>query len=315
MTVELEIPVIDLAGSEGAEREKLCKEIARACEQWGFFQVINHGVDESLRKRVLDVYTDFFYLPPEEKMKFVVPEGSMEGWMHPTLTEPSGFLKNFVGPHTPEFLNNTWLPDLPQHRQQKPTSPSSMQATIGEFVMAAKGVHEKLLKMMAEGLGLESDAFLKHFQNPGVKIRCNFYPFEAKGTNVGANLAHSDASATTLLCDTVSGLEVMRDETWVQVQSRPNGFIVNVGDQLEILSNGRFKSILHRGGRNESKQRLSLACFYFPSSDAVMAPIEELLLDGQLPKYRKVRFGDYFQGFVAKGIERKKQIENMKIRD
>ncbi|KAL3681255.1 hypothetical protein R1sor_024211 [Riccia sorocarpa] len=313
MTVTLEIPVIDLAGSDGAEREKLCKEVVRACEQWGFFQVINHGVDESLKRRALDVYTDFFYLSPEEKMKVVIPEGSLDGWMHPDLEAPGAFLKNFLGPYTPEFLNNTWLPDLPQHRQRLPTNPSSFQSTILEFQKAARGLHENLLQMMAEGLGLESDAFLKHLPNPGMKTRSNFYPLVPADTYVGPNQAHSDASATTLLCDTVSGLEVMSDNAWVQVQSRSDGFIVNVGDQLEILSNGRFKSILHRGSRNTSKERLAVACFYLPNSDSVMAPIEELVVCDQLPKYRAIRFGDYFKSFIDKGNECKGRIEGLKI--
>ncbi|KAL2650445.1 hypothetical protein R1flu_018573 [Riccia fluitans] len=263
MTIKLQIPVIDLAGFEGVERENLCKEIARACEQWGFFQVINHAVDESLMTRALDVYREFYYLPPEEKMKVLLTGGSRDGWQHPTLTEPSDnsqIVKNVVGPSSPEFLDNIWIPDLPQSRHKRPTSPCSFQPTVSEFVMAAKSLHEKLLKMMSEGLGLESDAFMKHLSAPYVSTRSHFYPFPATGTDVdGPYLAHSDAS---------------------------------------ILSNGKYKSVLHRGSRNASKERVSLACFYSPSGAAVMAPIEELHIGGQRPNYRAVRFRDYVKDHV-----------------
>ncbi|KAL3701216.1 hypothetical protein R1sor_019238 [Riccia sorocarpa] len=174
--------------------------------------------------------------------------------------------------------------------------------TVLEFVQAAKGLHEKLVRMMAEGLGLESEAFLRRLLTPEIRIRGKFYPLLPEGTEVGPNLPHSDPFATTLLCDTASGLEVISADTWVQVQSVPNGFIVNVGNQIEILSNGKFKSIRHRAGRNENKERLSLACFCSPENDAVIAPLEEMLVNGQQPKYRTVRYADYFKSFVTKGV-------------
>ncbi|BBN00738.1 protein MpDOXC6 [Marchantia polymorpha subsp. ruderalis] len=314
MTADFEIPVIDLTGSEGPEREKLCKELAKACEEWGFFQVINHGIDESLLKRAQKVYTDFFYLPAEEKMKILIPDDCIEGWKHPTLTASSELLKNISGSKTAEYVNSVWLPDLPQHREKWPTSPPALQPTIVEFVHEAKGLHEKILTMIAEGLGLESDAFVKRFLAPRVSVRSNFYPLRSEEKSEGFVHPHSDVSGTTLLLsDMVAGLEVKKDDSWVQVEPRPNGFVVNVGDLVEILSNGKLRSVLHRGLPNLTMERLSIACFYMANNDAVIAPVEELLDDEHPPKYRSIRFEDYFKAFLAKGNLLKRGLAQVKI--
>ncbi|KAL2641724.1 hypothetical protein R1flu_009311 [Riccia fluitans] len=315
MTVKLEIPVIDLAGSDGAEREKVCKEVVRAAEEWGFFQVINHGVDESLMKKALDVYTEFFHSPLEEKMKVVIPEDSIEGWKHPKLTQTSDYLQHVSSAYSAEYVANSWIPATPRYTKNWPPSPSCLRPTMIDFVNAGTGLHEKLLRMMAEGIGLESDAFVKYFADPRVSIRANFYPLKTDGSFVGSLDPHSDISGTTLLTDFVDGLEVKKDETWVRVHPLPSGFVVNVGDLVEILSNGRFKSVLHRGCPNESKERLSVACFYMPNDNAVLAPLKELLVDGQQTKYKAVRFDEYFESFLANGNNLKGRIQTLKVED
>ncbi|KAL3677790.1 hypothetical protein R1sor_020746 [Riccia sorocarpa] len=315
MTVKLEIPVIDLALSDGAERERLCKEVAKVAEEWGFFQVINHGVDESLMTRTLDVYEDFFHSPVEEKTKAVISEDSIEGWKHPTLTQASEYLQHVASQFSAEYVANSWIPATPKYTKKWPPTPAALRPTSIEFVNAATRLHEKLCRMMAEGLGLESDAFVKHFVDPRVSLRANFYPVKTESNFVGGLAPHSDLCNTTLLIDTVDGLEVKKDDTWVRVKVLPNAFVVNVGDLVEILSNGRLKSCLHRGCPNENKERLSVSCFYMPNDDAVLAPLDELLVDGQTAKYKAVRFADYFESLISKGNLLKDRIEQLRVEE
>ncbi|WP_306665091.1 2-oxoglutarate and iron-dependent oxygenase domain-containing protein, partial [Streptomyces fildesensis] len=72
-----EIPVISLAGIDDGEeiRNEICDKIVRACEDWGIFQVIDHGIDERVIADMTRLARDFFNMPPEEKLRFDMTGG------------------------------------------------------------------------------------------------------------------------------------------------------------------------------------------------------------------------------------------------
>ncbi|KAK9920627.1 hypothetical protein M0R45_029176 [Rubus argutus] len=117
--------------------------------------------------------------------------------------------------------------------------------------------------------------------------------------------------------DNLTGLQVKQDGNWVPVKPIPNAFIVNVGDTIEIWSNGRYKSIEHRVVTNESKARISHASFFSPHEDVEIEPFDQMVLKkpGSLQVYKKVRYEEYVQKIMNKKFYGKEHIGFAKISD
>ncbi|GLT85013.1 hypothetical protein SLE2022_032160 [Rubroshorea leprosula] len=105
---------------------------------------------------------------------------------------------------------------------------------------------------------------------------------------------HTDMSALTLLVpNDVPGLQVNKEGNWVAVDYLPNALVVHVGDQIEVLSNGKYKSVLHRSVVNKERTRFSWAVFCVPPHEAVIGPLPQLLNQQNLAKYSTKTFAEY----------------------
>ncbi|KAM0048952.1 putative flavanone 3-dioxygenase [Helianthus debilis subsp. tardiflorus] len=105
-----------------------------------------------------------------------------------------------------------------------------------------------------------------------------------------------------LLQDKVPSLQVLKDGKWVAVDPVPNTFIINIGDQVQVMSNDKYKSILHLAVVNCDKERISIPTFYRPSPEAVIGPASEVVSDDDPAVYRQFTFGEYYEKF--NGLEK-----------
>ncbi|PNY05509.1 1-aminocyclopropane-1-carboxylate oxidase 11 [Trifolium pratense] len=144
----------------------------------------------------------------------------------------------------------------------------------------------------------------------------NYYPACPEPELVAGVCPHSDISSiTVLLQDGIGGLYV-RDKdgnSWINVPPVNGALVINIGDVLQIMSNGRYKSIEHRVVANRNKTRISMPIFVNPTPDSVIGPLPEMLENGDEPQYKQVVFSDYFKYFFSKGHDGKKTIEFAKI--
>ncbi|TXG50793.1 hypothetical protein EZV62_023317 [Acer yangbiense] len=107
---------------------------------------------------------------------------------------------------------------------------------------------------------------------------------------------------TFLLQDDVPGLQVLRNGKWVAVDPIPNTFIVSIGDQMQVPSNDKYKSVLHRAVVNSDKERISIPTFYCPSPDSVIGPAKELVGQHHPAVYMNFTYGEYYEKFWNKGL-------------
>ncbi|BBN03690.1 protein MpDOXC12 [Marchantia polymorpha subsp. ruderalis] len=316
MKMEDEVPVIDLAGTQDdAGLKSVGAQIAKACEEWGFFQIINHGVDLSLMDRIQEAYREFFYLPPEEKQKYLVDD-QFQGWCCPEMSGHARVKKiGLITPETCEYMYHDVLYGDPDRQNLVPPNPPALRATVLEYATQVRALQERVLAALSQELGLEADALRRLFAPADVGIRANFYPLKTDDNTVGVLPAHSDAPVFTfLLADKVPGLEIRRHGRWMQVEPLQNAFIVNVADCLEVVSNGRFKSVEHKGGGNEGRERISIGAFYNPARAATIGPVAQLLDESsRRPRYGSARFADLQDQLVAKGVHGKRYVEALKI--
>lgn len=182
---------------------------------------------------------------------------------------------------------------------------------MAEYRRELKKLAEKVMEVMDENLGLP-EGYIKNAFNGeegseaffGTKV--SHYPPCPKPELVNGLRAHTDAGGVILLFqdDKVGGLQILKDGQWIDVQPLDNSIVINTGDQIEVLSNGKYKSVWHRVLAGTHGNRRSIASFYNPSYKATLAPAPQLISETDRA-YPKFLFGDYMsiyskQKFSAK---------------
>ncbi|KAA8536407.1 hypothetical protein F0562_028885 [Nyssa sinensis] len=267
------IPVIDfslLTSGDPDQRSKFIQDLSKACEDWGGFMLINHGVPESLMKAMVEASKEFFNLTEEEKREF---EGKL-------LLDPIKCGTSLHGRVDEvlfwrDFLKVIVHPDF--HFPYKPTGFSELAS---EFCKRIRKLVRELLKATSENLGLENCYIEKTMDlDSGFQLfAANLYPPCPQPEHAIGIPPHSDHGLLTFLAQNeIGGLQVQHNGKWVNVYIPPNSFFVNIADQLEILSNGKYKSLVHRAVVNNKATRISLAIANGPSLDTIVSPAIELV--------------------------------------
>jgi isopenicillin N synthase-like dioxygenase len=302
------IPVIDmqlLLGQNGCSEEEM-EKLAMACEEWGFFQVVNHGIPGSLMERTKEIAREFFQLPSEEKLKYAVRE--RQGYGQAFVVSDDQQLD------WTDLLYLTLMP--PEKRNMKfwPTIPVDFVQTVEEYALELQKLGNKILYMLAKNLGLQSpDCFVNKFGE--ISEAMHYYPPCPRPDLVLGLSAHSDGGGIAILLqdDAVVGLHVRKDGQWIPAEPIPGGLVVNIGDMVEVISNGRYKSIEHRAVTNKEKGRISVAAFCNLGEEAEVGPAAELINESNPCNYRTFKHSDYLRNYFSSKLEGKKAIEFAKL--
>ncbi|XVE60279.1 hypothetical protein DITRI_Ditri05aG0116000 [Diplodiscus trichospermus] len=284
------IPVIDFSKLNGEERAKTLAQIAIACEEWGFFQLVNHGIPEELLESVKKVTSEFYKLEREENFN--------SSKLVNLLEESGEKLENVDWEDVITLLDdNEW-----------PSKTPGFQETMKEYRFELKKLAEKVMEVMDENLGLPKGYIKKAFnegegENAFFGTKVSHYPPCPRPERVNGLRAHTDAGGVILLFqdDDVGGLQILKDGKWIDVQPLPNTIVINTGDQIEVLSNGRYKSTWHRVLSSTDGNRRSIASFYNPSLKATIAPAPQLAEktnQEEKQTYPQFVFGDYMSVYV-----------------
>jgi aminocyclopropanecarboxylate oxidase len=165
---------------------------------------------------------------------------------------------------------------------------------------------------LCENLGLEKGYLTQAFRGPsgaptfGTKV--SSYPPCPRPDLVKGLRAHTDAGGIILLFQDaqVGGLQLLKDGEWVDVPPTRHAVVVNLGDQLEVITNGRYKSVMHRVVAQPDGNRISIASFYNPGGDAVIFPAPGLVkAEEAAVAYPKFVFDDYMALYVRHKFEAK----------
>ncbi|KAK1291350.1 Protein SRG1 [Acorus calamus] len=309
----LQIPIIDMSKMIWENDVQFHHELAKlatACEEWGFFQVINHGIDTHKLEDMEEVAREFFDLPLEEKEKYPMKPGTIQGYGHAFVFSEDQKLDwcNMLALGVePPFIRDSKL---------WPTNPSHFSETLDKYSVEIRKLCHILLRLIARSLRrVEENVFNDMFGTAVQAVRMNYYPPCPRPDLVLGLSPHSDGSALTVLqqeTDTV-GLQILKDGAWVPVHPIQNALVINIGDTIEVLTNGKYKSVEHRAITNKKKDRLSLVTFYAPSYDVELGPLPEFVDENRPCMYRKYNHGDYSRHYVTNRLEGKKTLEFAKI--
>jgi isopenicillin N synthase-like dioxygenase len=277
------VPVVDISGlhSTGrSERERVAGAIGRAAGEVGFFYITGAAIDDALFDRLLATTKEFFALPVEEKMRSYIglskchrgyvpvgEEGVETGT--PDLKEAFDTALDLPA-DDPDYLAgnpmlgpNTW-PDLPGFAQ-----------AVTDYYRAVLEVGHRLLWAFAVALGEDPDTFSRHATKTPSQLRLVHYPYNPDAEDGQGIGAHTDYECFTLLKPTAPGLEVLNGAgEWIDVPPLPDTFVVNIGDMLELWTNGEFVATSHRV-RKVKEERYSFPLFFNVDYDTEVKPLPQ----------------------------------------
>jgi len=197
-----------------------------------------------------------------------------------------------------------------------PERPNCFRSLLHEYTLKCKRIKDCILRAMSKALGLNEDYIVAQFSNKAPSFaRFNYYPPCPRPDLVFGVKPHSDSGVLTILLmdKDVGGLQVLRDGAWHNVPTNPHRLLINIGDFVEIMSNGIFKSPVHRAVTNAGKERISLAMFHGLDPKEEIEPATALLHEKQPARYRKIKAKEYLAGFYEHFCRGTRFIEAVKI--
>lgn len=301
-------PIINMEKLDGAERGVAMDVLRDACENWGFFEILNHGIPLELMDKVEMMTKAHYKKSMEQRFKEFADQALEKG--EEMDTSGMDWESTFHIKHLPE-PNISEIPDLEdEHRE-----------VMKEFAKELEKLAERLLDLLCENLGLEKGYLKNAFKGskgPTFGTKVSNYPPCPKPELFKGLRAHTDAGGIILLFqdDKVSGLQLLKDGNWVDVPPMHHSIVVNIGDQLEVITNGKYKSVMHRVVAQTDGTRMSLASFYNPGSDALIYPAPALIEkeeEKQTDVYPKFVFEDYMKLYIEQKFQAKEpRFETMK---
>ncbi|GLU16127.1 hypothetical protein SLE2022_325770 [Rubroshorea leprosula] len=301
------IPTIDLslltAGTPD-QRSKVSQDLHHACQDWGFFMVINHGIPATLQEKMISAIESFFQLAEEEKREYSGKE----------LFDPIRWGTSFNLEADKLLLWRDYLKIHVHPNFHAPANPSGFREILHEYCVRTRQVASEFLKGISKSLGLEENYINKKMEVGSVSHQlfvANLYPPCPQPELAMGLPPHSDHGLLTLLMQNeLKGLQIRHDGKWVAVDPLPDAFLVNIGDHMEILTNGKYKSVVHRAVVNGKATRISVGTAHGPPLDSVVSPAPELVArEGQLPAYHGITYKEYLM------IQQKNQLNGKSCLD
>jgi isopenicillin N synthase-like dioxygenase len=306
-------PIIDLAlllDEHGPWRAHVTQQLDWACTEFGFFYIVGHGVDERLIERLIALSRRFFaqdlttklkihmskagrawrgYFPVGEELTSGVPDIKEGIYFGSELVDEDARVASAVPLH-----GSNLFPELAGFRD-----------TVLEYQHALTALGRRLMDTIAPALGCSAHEFTERYtRDPTILLRIFNYPAdeptadEPQRWGVGE---HTDYGLLTILRqDAIGGLQIEHRDRWIDVPPVPGSFVCNVGDVLEHLSGGRYRSAGHRVQNRSSVSRISVPFFFDPSFDAKLAPVADVGPARLVARSIRGTYGDYLLSKVAK---------------
>lgn len=274
---ESTIPVVDMNDFYKAEtRQLFIDQMAKAMHEVGFFAVINPNIDVKALKDAYDASKTFFTQSQDLKQEIFDPALNGQRGYVPGETAQGFQRKDFK-----EFLhigknNNLWPAYM------------DLKNPMEKLLSSLDNHSYTLQRAMALAIGQEEDYFVQMTTSGECLLRPLHYPATSDANAIWA-AQHTDIDLFTILpMSTEEGLQVFHQGQWIDVKVPEDAFIVNCGDKLQNLTNGYFRSSLHRVIAKPNKERYSIVYFVHPRNDDAMDPIPSCIaLTGGICRYPK----------------------------
>lgn len=318
-----QVPIINISALIGgdSDRQSVAEQIRSACRECGFFYITGHGVDEALQERLERLSRQFFAQPLEAKLEIRMALGgrAWRGYFpvgdELTSGQPDQKEGIYFGAELPD--------DHPQVRAGTPLhgrnlfpSLPNFRETVLDYMAQMTRLGHALMAGMALSLGLEEIYFASRYTaDPLTLFRIFNYPPLADRQSDWSVGEHTDYGMLTILKqDDSGGLQVKSRSGWpasgwVDAPPIAGSFVCNIGDMLDRMTGGLYRSTPHRVRNLSSRNRLSFPFFFDPNFNAEVKPIQPKLPASDDPQERWDKlsvhefsgtYGDYLLNKVSK---------------
>lgn len=281
------LPILDLSlldsGAEGEQR--FLEQLRQATHEVGFFYLVGHGIDRALIDDILDVARRFFDLSEDEKLAIEnVHSPQFRGYTRVGRELTNGDVdwreQIDIGEERPALERGGGVADYWRLEGPNlwPESFPEFRDTVTEWTAELNALALRLLRTWAIALGASEDVFDPAFAaRPFPLVKIVRYPGETTDVARQGVGAHRDGGVLTLLLvePGKGGLQVEHAGDWIDAPSIPGAFIVNIGEMLELATDGYLKATLHRvQSPRVGTDRISIPFFFNPALDASMPRLE-----------------------------------------
>ncbi|WP_375514511.1 isopenicillin N synthase family dioxygenase [uncultured Nostoc sp.] len=316
-----QVPVIDistLVSQTSNYSDVVANQIRQALQDYGFFYIVGHGVDEQLQEQLEHLSQQFFAQDVETKLKIRMALGgrAWRGYFpvgneltsgRPDLKEGIYFGAELEKDHplvkagTPMHGCNLFPSNIPQFRE-----------TVLDYIDSMTKLGHTLMAGIALSLGLEKSYFVDRYtKDPLILFRIFNYPPNSSSQSEWGVGEHTDYGVLTILKqDNIGGLQVKSKSGWIDAPPIPGSFVCNIGDMLDRMTRGLYRSTPHRVQNLSTSNRLSFPFFFDPNFNVEVKPIElndVLVNDDQSDRWDKASvhkfrgtYGDYLLSKVSK---------------
>ncbi len=303
----------------GTERDRadVAHKVDQACQEIGFFLVSGHGLADGMVSQTMACADAFFQLPLTEKLKIRQPARDISRGYTPFAGEQLSAGLGQVAPPDLKELIDIGPVDVPGgpyfeaaaagqhfHPNLWPDTPSEFRTVMERYYRAMNGLADLLMEIFAVCLGLPRDYFDNALDRNMSALRLICYPEQIAPPEKHQLRSgeHTDYGTLTILAadQAPGGLQALHQNgTWIDICPEPGEFVVNIGDAMEVWTNRKWRSTLHRVANPErqdgpSARRISMPFFHQPNYDAVIAPLQSCIEPGEDAKFGAITFGEHW---------------------
>ncbi|MEM7257600.1 MAG: 2OG-Fe(II) oxygenase family protein [Pseudomonadota bacterium] len=316
-----DFPVLDLGLSGTADgHRQLVQDFLHTYSSIGFSAVVNHGIPADLMNGVFDASRRFHAQSLAEKNKISLDSNHRGYIAIDTSTDVNSQLDNVTLPNQSESFMLMREDAADSHAvrsgaflagaNQWPAL-DNFKKPVNDYLDAATQLAQRLISITAEALGCADSQLSTLFSPPTLWLRLLHYPPRPNNApdNLYGSAPHTDFGALTLLLqDDIGGLQVKHPQGhWLDVPCIPGALVVNVGDMLHRLSNGRLRSTPHRVINRSGLERYSCAFFYDPYVDSTITPLPQCT-DNQTPaRLEPLNFGEFLRNELSASYQQHQQ--------
>ncbi len=313
-----QLAVIDVAPLLAGEGAAAAEQLGRACREHGFFYVTGHGISADALAELDSSGRRFFARPEDEKAEIAMARGgrAWRGWFPVGGELTSGkpdrkqglYFGEEIGPDDPRVEAGVPLHGANLFPRQVPELKPAVLRFMDEATRAAHAIVEGV----PLSLGLERHYFRNTYtSNPTLLFSIFEYPGAPEGDESWGVGEHTDYGLLTLLAqDSNGGLQVKTPRGWIEAPPLPGTLVCNLGDMLDRLTGGRYRSTPHRVRNVSGRSRLSFPFFFDPGWNAEIVPLPDHaahVRDDSGERWDRAnvhafrgRYGDYLLGKVSK---------------